>query len=339
VSARPVFSFVLPIYNEEAVVPLLLHRLDSLLGRLDGEAEVIFVDDGSTDCASIVLQAKARDDNRYRYIRLSRNFGHQIAVTTGLDFASGDAVIVMDADLQDPPETVLALVAKWREGYDIVNAERATRAGESRFKKATASLFYRALSRLASVEIARNVGDFRLIDRKALEVFRAMPERERFVRGMFAWVGFNQANVVFDRLPRAAGTTKYSLAKMARLAVNGLVSFSDAPLRVSLWAGMGVSAMAMIYGVYVIGLWLTHADLVPGWSSTIVVTSFLCGANMLLTGIMGLYVGRIYTEVKGRPLYVIERAIGFADKAGAEGQDSSRPTPHAYRQAALESLR
>jgi dolichol-phosphate mannosyltransferase len=313
---KPVYSLVVPIYNEEAVLPILLRRLDMLLDQFDGPAEAIFVDDGSRDASAIVCEAKARADQRYRYIRLSRNFGHQIAITTGMDRARGDAVIVMDADLQDPPEVVLDMVAKWKEGYDVVYAERLTREGESAFKRWTADMFYRLLSRLSSVEIPRNVGDFRLVDRKALDSFLAMPERDRFVRGMFAWLGFEQTAVQFHRPARAAGETKYPLFKMLRLAVHGVVSFSDAPLRLALWVGMSVSALAMLYGCWVIGMWATQADLARGWSSSIVVTAFLCGANMMMTGIMGLYVGRIHAEVKARPLYVIDRAVGFEADAG-----------------------
>ncbi len=204
---KPVYSLVLPIFNEEAVIPLLLKRLDDLMAGLDAPAEVIFVDDGSRDTSPIVLEARARADSRYRFIKLSRNFGHQIAITTGMERAEGDAVIVMDADLQDPPEVVLEMVAKWKQGFEIVYAQRLTREGESRFKRATADLFYRLIARLGEVEIPRNVGDFRLVDRRALDAFLAMPERERFVRGMFAWIGFRQAVVTFHRPPRAAGET------------------------------------------------------------------------------------------------------------------------------------
>jgi dolichol-phosphate mannosyltransferase len=317
---KPVYSLVIPVYNEEAVLPILLRRLDALLDRFDGPAEAIFVDDGSRDTSSIVCEAKARADKRYRYVKLSRNFGHQIAITTGMDHASGDAVIVMDADLQDPPEVVLDMAAKWKEGFDVVYAERLSREGESRFKKLTADLFYRLIGKLSAVEIPRNVGDFRLVDRKVLNCFRAMPERDRFVRGMFAWLGFRQTVVTFHRPPRAAGETKYPLLKMIRLAVNGVVSFSDAPLRIALWGGMGVSLLAMLYGCWVIVMWATQAEFVRGWSSSIVITAFLCGVNMMMTGIMGLYVGRIYSEVKGRPLYVIDKSVGFEAEAGAEAR-------------------
>ena len=320
----PVYSIIIPIYDEEAAIPILLRRLDVLLDQLDAAGEAILVDDGSRDCSSIVCEAKAQSDRRYRYMRLSRNFGHQIAITAGMDAARGDAVIVMDADLQDPPEVVHEMIAQWKAGYEVVYAERLSRAGESRFKRATADLFYRLLDRLSPVAIPRNVGDFRLVDRKVVDSFRTMPERDRFVRGMFAWLGFKQTTVKFHRQARAAGQTKYPLAKMARLAVNGLVSFSDAPLRLALWMGMGVSIMAMLYGAWVVAMWAAHADLVPGWSSIIVVVAFLGGVNMMMTGIMGLYVGRIHAEVKGRPLYIVDRMVGFDAEAAAPAEPLRR---------------
>jgi polyisoprenyl-phosphate glycosyltransferase len=320
----PTYSLVVPILNEEAVIPILLRRLDALLDSLDAQGEAIFVDDGSSDTSAIVLEAKARADRRYRLLKLSRNFGHQIAITAGLDHAAGRAVVVMDADLQDPPEVVHALIAKWKEGYDVVCAERASRRGESGFKRLTAGLFYRVIGALCEAPIARNVGDFRLIDRKALDSFLAMPERDRFVRGMFAWIGFRQGAVIFDRPPRAAGTSKYSLRKMFGLAANGLISFSDAPLRLALWAGAAVSALALVYGLVVVGRWAAgDPSLARGWSSTIVVTAGLGGANMLMTGLIGLYVGRIHAEVKGRPLYIVERAAGF-DEAPASPRRPAR---------------
>jgi dolichol-phosphate mannosyltransferase len=307
----PVYSLVVPIFNEEAVIPVLLRRLDALLDQIDASAEVIFVDDGSRDAGPIVLEAKARADSRYRFIKLSRNFGHQLAITTGMTRAAGAAVIVMDADLQDPPEIVLQMIEKWKEGFEIVYAQRLSREGESAFKRLTADIFYRLLGKLSDVDIPRDVGDFRLVDRKALDCFLAMPERDRFVRGMFAWIGFRQTVVSFHRPARAAGETKYSLAKMVRLAANGVVSFSDAPLRLALWAGLCVCGLAVLYTLWVVAMWATNAHLAPGWSSIIVVVTFLGGANMLMTGIMGVYVGRIYAEVKRRPLFIVDEAIGF----------------------------
>jgi dolichol-phosphate mannosyltransferase len=309
------YSIVVPVFNEEAVLPILLRRLDTLMDQLDGPAETIFVDDGSSDCSSIILQALARHEPRYRYIGLSRNFGHQVAITAGMDAAVGQAVVVMDADLQDPPEVVGEMIAKWKEGYEVVYARRLSRAGESRFKRATAHLFYRMLGRVSSVSIPADVGDFRLIDRKVLDALRSMPEQDRFVRGMIAWLGFRQTEVPFNRLPRLAGESKYPLWKMVRLAVNGALGFSDAPLRLAIWCGLGVSVLALLYGLYVMGLWLMDSHLVAGWSSTIVVISFLCGINMLMSGIMGLYIGRIHAEVKRRPLYVVSQKLGFDREA------------------------
>lgn len=308
----PRYSLVIPLFNEEAALPQLFAALDSLLERLGEASEVILVDDGSRDRSAELALAKSQSDARYRFLGLSRNFGHQIAITAGMDRASGEAVIVMDADLQDPPEVVLEMIAKWREGFDIVYARRTARQGESRFKRASAALFYRLIARLSSVDMPRNVGDFRLIDRAVLRAFAQMRERDRFVRGMFAWMGFRQACVDFERPRRSAGETKYPLGKMIALAFNGIVGFSDAPLRLALWAGAAVSTLAMLYGLYVIALWLSgDPGLVPGWSSIVVIVAFLSGANMMMTGLMGLYVGRIYNEVKGRPLYLVRKEQGF----------------------------
>ncbi len=314
------YSIVIPVFNEEAVLPVLLRRLDLMLARLNGPAEVIFVDDGSSDSSPVVLQALAKRDTRFRYIGLSRNFGHQVAITAGMDAAQGEAIIVMDADLQDPPEVVEQLIAKWEEGHDVVYARRLSRAGESRFKRATALLFYRLLGSMSSVGIPADVGDFRLIDCKVLDALRQMPEQDRFVRGMIAWLGFRQAEVAFHRLERAAGETKYPLFKMVRLAMNAALGFSDVPLRLAIWCGLTVSGLALLYGGWVITLWMSNdSHLVAGWSSTIVILSLLCGMNMLLTGIVGLYVGRIHAEVKRRPLYVVQKRAGFdPDRAAPE---------------------
>lgn len=325
------YSIVVPVFNEAAVLPVLLRRIETLMGGLDGPAEAIFVDDGSIDCSSIILREKAKDDLRFRYIGLSRNFGHQIAITAGMDAAAGQAIIVMDADLQDPPEVVTDMIARWRDGYEVVYGRRLSRDGESKFKRWTASLFYRALAHFSSISIPRDVGDFRLIDRKVLEAFRAMPERDRFVRGMFAWLGFRQTEVAFHRLPRFAGETKYPFWKMLKLALSGALSFSDMPLRLAIWCGLAVSILAMLYGFYVMGLWLTDDTLVKGWSSTIVVVSLLCGLNMLMTGIMGLYIGRIHAEVKRRPLYVVSQKVGFERKTAAG-------SVHQFRSAIAEEV-
>lgn len=313
----PVYSLVIPIFNEEAVLPLLIRRVAALLDALDARSEAIFVDDGSSDTSVIYLRGMVAEDPRFRLIELSRNFGHQIAITAGMDAAAGEAVIVMDADLQDPPEVVLELVAKWKEGYEIVYARRIRREGETLFKRVTANLFYRVLESMTSVAIPRDVGDFRLVGRKALETFKRMPERDRFVRGMFGWMGFKQTAVPFERPARAAGETKYPFWKMLRLAVHGIVSFSEKPLRVALWAGLAISGVAALLGVFAVFSWLFDTGVVHGWTSTVVIVSFLSGINLFMTGVIGLYVGGIHAEVKRRPLYVIDRLTGFEETIAA----------------------
>ncbi|MGL4636485.1 MAG: glycosyltransferase family 2 protein [Beijerinckiaceae bacterium] len=327
------YSFVVPIFNEEAVLPILLRRMDQLLDKMDAPAEVIFIDDGSTDTCGIVAAAKAREDKRYKYLGFSRNFGQQIAMTAGIDRAVGDCVIVMDADLQDPPEVALDMIAKWKEGYEIVYAQRLSRDGESALKLTTARLFYKTLRKLTAVDIPENVGDFRLVDRKALEAFKAMPERDRWVRGMFSWVGFRQTVVGYHREARMAGATKYGWTKLFRLAIDGLVGFSDVPLKAALWLGAIVSCGAILYGMYAIVQAFIDPTIVRGWASLAVLISFFAGMNLLTTGIVGLYVGRIHNEAKQRPLYVIGREVGF-DKAAASGVASPMRRRHADRAAA-----
>ncbi|MER8974203.1 MULTISPECIES: glycosyltransferase family 2 protein [unclassified Mesorhizobium] len=307
----PRYSLVLPIYNEEQVLPRLVERIRSLIRRLDGETEAIFVDDGSHDGSVKYLRSVIAAEPRFRLIELSRNFGHQIAITAGMDAAAGDAVIVMDADLQDPPEVVLDLVAKWKEGFEIVYARRVKREGESWFKRLTASLFYRLLEKMTPVNIPRDVGDFRLVGRKALEIFKHMPEHDRFVRGMFGWMGFKQAAVPFERPARTIGQTKYPFWKMVHLAVHGIVSFSEKPLRLALWGGLAISALALAFGAYAVFAWIFETGVIAGWTSTVVIVSLLCGINLFMTGVVGLYVGSIHAEVKRRPLYVIDRLSGF----------------------------
>ena len=309
---RPAYSIVLPVFNEEETLPELVRRLEDLLGRLDGPAEVILVDDGSSD-GSYVLMLSAREaDERFKVLRLSRNFGHQIAITAGIDVAAGDAVIVMDADLQDPPEVVLALTERWREGYDVVYGVREERAGDSRFKKATASGFYRVFRRMSDVDVPLDAGDFRLVDRRALEAFKTMRESNRYVRGMFGWIGFRQGEVRFQRDERYAGETKYPLAKMVRFATDGIVSFSSAPLRLALNVGFVVSALAFLLGIVFLVSKLAGLYSVPGLASVAVLVAFLGGIQLLVLGVMGEYIARIHDEVKGRPLYLVRDAHGLS---------------------------
>jgi polyisoprenyl-phosphate glycosyltransferase len=307
------YSFVIPVFNERETLPELHRRLSDVIDGLEGEAEMLFVDDCSHDGSYDVLSELGRRDERVRVIRFARNFGHQVAITAGLDHAAGDAVVVMDADLQDPPEVVPDLVARWREGYEVVYAVRARRTGESWLKRRTAAWFYRLLRRIANVEMPLDAGDFRLVDRRALDAFRSMRERARYVRGMFSWVGFRQIGVPYERPERFAGEPKYSYRKSLTLAVDGLVSFSNAPLRLALVAGFAFSTLAFLVGVFAIVAKVAGAFVVPGWTSILVVVSFLGGIQLTLMGMLGLYVGRIYEEVKARPIYIVRETIGFRD--------------------------
>lgn len=323
--AAPRYSFVVPVYNEEDVLARLLARMDEILDQLDGEAEVIFVNDGSRDLSPLMLDAAARKNGRYKALHLSRNFGHQIAITAGMDMAIGKAVIVMDADLQDPPDVALKLIEAWKAGNDVVYAQRISRDGETWLKKFTAHVFYRMLRQLTRVDIPPDTGDFRLIDRKVLEAFKRMPERDRFVRGMFGWLGFRQTAVPFAREARAGGKTKYSMTKMIRLALDGVFGFSDLPLRLALWLGFAVSGGALLYGAYIVALRIFAGNLVDGWASTVVILSLLGGVNLMMTGIVGVYVGRVHTEVKDRPLYIVDRATGFEANTMREPEQDKLP--------------
>ncbi len=324
---RPEYSIVVPVYNEEAALPELVRRLGLLLDRLDGPAETVLVDDGSSD-RTYELMAAARDaDPRLKILRLSRNFGHQVAVTAGLDVAAGDAVIVMDADLQDPPEVVLELASRWREGYDVVYAVREERHGDTRFKRMTAAAFYRIFSGMSEVEVPLDVGDFRLVDRRALDAFRSMRESNRYVRGMFSWIGFRQVGVPYKRDERFAGETKYPFTKMLRFATDGIVSFSAAPLRLALKVGFLVSGLSFLLGVVFLFSKVFGFYSVPGLASIAVFVAFLGGIQLLLLGVMGEYIARIHDEVKGRPLYVVSEAHGLLGPRTARAIEVPASTP------------
>jgi glycosyltransferase involved in cell wall biosynthesis len=309
--AEPTYSFVIPLYNEEEALPELHRRLAEVAGRLDGPAEFILVDDGSTDLTGEVATGLRAEDDRVKVVTLSRNFGHQLAISAGLDFASGDAVVIMDGDLQDPPEVVPKLAERWREGYDVVYAVRAARVGETRFKRGTAALFYRLMARLTKIEIPLDAGDFRLVDSRVASIVANMREPDRYLRGMFAWVGFRQTAVSYERAPRAAGEGKYSLGRMLRFAIDGLLSFSTAPLRITLASGFAIAGLAFAAGIAAIVLKIAGAYHTPGWASLIVVLSFFSGIQLIVLGTIGLYVGRIYAQGKQRPLYLVSSAVGF----------------------------
>jgi polyisoprenyl-phosphate glycosyltransferase len=315
----PTISFVLPVKDEEEVLPELHRRLDAVCREVDGECEFIFVDDGSTDRSRAVMSELRARDERVKLLFLARNFGHQLALSAGLDFASGDAVVIMDADLQDPPETVLEMIPLWREGYEVVHAVRRRRAGESRMKLWTAHSFYRLMHRLSDVEFPVDAGDFRLVDRRVADVVRSMREPDRYLRGMFAWVGFRQTTIEYDRDERYAGKTKISWPRMISFAIDGILGFSVTPLRFILGLGFVISALSLVWGLVAIVVKLTGS--VPpggqGWASLTVLITFLAGIQLIVLGMMGLYVARAYAQGKQRPLYLVASAEGL--DAGPSG--------------------
>jgi polyisoprenyl-phosphate glycosyltransferase len=313
------YSIVVPVYNEEESFRALVLRLCEVMGSLDGPAEVVLVDDGSRDASYQLMMEANREDPRFKVLQLSRNFGHQVAITAGMDVASGQAVIVMDADLQDPPQVILEMAARWQEGYEVVYAVRTEREGETLFKKTTATLFYSLLRRLADIEQPVDVGDFRLVDRRALDAFLQMRESNRYVRGMFSWIGFRQVAVPYTRASRQAGRSKYPLRKMVRLATDGVIGFSTAPLRFAMMAGLLMAVVAVGYGVVAIALKLAGLPYVPGYASLLVTITFLSGVQLIVIGMVGQYVARIYDEARDRPLYLVREAHGFAPRGNHGG--------------------
>jgi dolichol-phosphate mannosyltransferase len=320
----PDYSFVVPVYNERETLEELHRRIALVMEQLDGPSELVLVDDRSTDGSFELMSALSERDPRVRVIRLSRNFGHQVAITAGLDHATGRAVIIMDADLQDPPEVALDLAKRWREGYDVVYAVRDERAGETRGKRLTATWFYRALGRLTEFDIPAEVGDFRLVDRRAIEALGSMREHRRYLRGMFAWVGFDQAGVPYSRAPRFAGTTKYPLRKMLRFALDGIVSFSTAPLRLTLEVGFVVSVLSFLAGFAAIIVKVAGLYAVPGWASIVVFLAFLGGVQLTILGVIGEYLAHIHDEVKRRPLYLVSDMVGTGAEPSEPGDPGTR---------------
>jgi glycosyltransferase involved in cell wall biosynthesis len=305
-------SIVVPCLNEEEVLRDTNRRLVAVLEQLPQKFEILYVDDGSSDRTPEILGELQADDERIRVVRFSRNFGHQMAITAGLEHASGDAVAIIDADLQDPPEVIADFVAKWMDGFDVVYGVRREREGETAFKLWTAKLFYRLIGKLSDTEIPLDAGDFRLMDRCVADALLAMPERDRFVRGMVSWLGFSQAAVPYRRAARAAGETKYSLFKMLRFATDGIVSFSILPLRLATWVGFAASGIALLgILITVVERLMGVEGLVKGWASILVAILFIGGVQLICMGIIGEYVGRIYGESKRRPLYVVRERMGF----------------------------
>jgi glycosyltransferase involved in cell wall biosynthesis len=305
---KPVYSVVAPVYNEIGCVEAFYQQVSAVMKTLKSPWELILVDDGSTDGSTDVIRKLAEKDKHVQPVIFARNFGHQIAVTAGLDYARGAAVVVIDADLQDPPEVMLDLVKKWKEGYEVVYAVRRKREGETWFKLLTASLFYRTIFRITDVKIPVDTGDFRLLDRKIVDIMGKMRERHRFLRGMAAWVGYRQVGVEYDRKERFAGKTKYPFSKMFKLALNAITSFSYFPLQLATYLGFICAVISIIAIPIVIFLRLSHQAALLGQATTLITVLFLGGVQLITLGIMGEYIGRIYDEVKGRPLYIVSQA-------------------------------
>jgi len=316
-AAPRLLSIVIPVYNEARALPALRARLGAVLDSLDCRAEVLVINDGSADETVDVLARWSAEDPRVTALCLARNFGQQAAITAGLDEAAGDAVVVMDADLQDPPEVIPVMLEQYQAGYDVVYGQRTSRAGEGAVKRFTAWAFYRVMQRMVHRDLPADAGDFRLVSRECLDALRAMRETHRFLRGMVAWVGYPQTAVAFERAPRCAGQTNYSMRKMLAFAWTAAVSFSPAPLRLSLLAGVGVALLGLVDGIYAVAQKLAGRT-VPGWTSLMVMLCLIGGGVLLSIGVLGEYVGRIFEEAKGRPIYIVSRRLHAAVQSPAK---------------------
>lgn len=302
----PSVDIIVPVYNEQDVLGIFQERINGVMSQVDIDWRVLFVDDGSNDDSLQQMQQIQATDSRYGYLSLSRNFGKEQALTAGLDHADGDAVIVIDVDLQDPPELIPDMIAAWHEGYDVVYATRKQRQGESWAKKTTANWFYRVLNTMSDTTIPKDTGDYRLMSKKAYRAVGQLRERNRFMKGLFAWVGYKQKQLYFEREPRAAGETKWNYNKLWRFAIDGITSFSYLPLRFATWIGMTVATFAFIYGLVIIVKTLILGTDVPGYPSLMVVILFLGGIQLTALGVIGEYLGRMFNETKQRPLYLVD---------------------------------
>jgi polyisoprenyl-phosphate glycosyltransferase len=318
-------SIVVPMYNEEAVAEEFLSRARSAFSAL-GDYEIIIIDDGSRDRTFEIVSSFAQRDPRIKVVRFARNFGHQTATTAGIDLACGDTVSVIDADLQDPPELIGQMVDLWRGGADIVFAVRESRAGESAFKKATASGYYRLLRRIAKVDIPVDTADFRLMSRRAVEGLKAMRERSRYMRGLVGWMGMERAQITYHRDPRYAGETKYPLRKMARLALDGIISFSTIPLHIATFIGIGSAGLGFLFALWAVFMKVSGRYVIPGWASIMVSVLFVGGVQLITLGVVGEYIGRVYDEVRQRPLYLISDVRGFDPSTTEHFSQSPLPT-------------
>ena len=299
-------SVIIPVYNEEANIPKLFERLKAAIEQLTTDFELIFINDGSRDQSITIVKSLAKQFPCVKYIDFSRNFGHQIAVTAGLDKATGKAVVMIDADLQDPPELIIDMYNKMQEGYDVVYAKRKTRKGESLFKLWTAKMFYRVLSKITSIDIPLDTGDFRIMDRKIVEILKQMPEKVKFIRGQISWIGYEQTYIEYDRHERHAGETGYSIGKMLRFALDGITSFSDLPLKIVTYFGFFVSGIAFLVMLYALYSRFISEDYEPGWTSLIISVLFIGGIQMIAIGIIGEYLSRMNNNIRNRPLYIVK---------------------------------
>ena len=305
---KPTYSIIAPVYNEKDCLDTLVKRVGEVMDTTGETWELVIIDDGSQDGSTDIIRKMAKEDERVRAIIFARNFGHQIAVTAGMDYSRGDAVIIIDADLQDPPEVMLEMIQRWKEGYQVVYGVRSEREGETWFKKTTASLFYRMIARITDVKIPLDTGDFRLMDRSVVKVMNSMREKHRFLRGMSSWVGYRQIGVSYHRAARFAGETKYPLKKMLKLALNAVTSFSYFPLQLATYVGFISAGISIVAIPIVIIMRLTGSQAFFGQATTLLAVLFLGGVQLISLGILGEYIGRIYDEVKGRPLYIVSEA-------------------------------
>lgn len=312
---KPTLSVVAPCFNEEGVLHELYRRISQVLDGAGESWELVLVNDGSRDRTPQIMRELHAQDPRVKVIDFARNFGHQIAVTAGMDYARGDAVVLIDADLQDPPELILEMLAKWRSGIEIVYAVRAARKGETWFKEFTAKAFYRIIYKITDIDIPKDTGDFRLMDRKVVDALKTMREKHRFLRGMSVWVGFRQAGVSYVRAERYAGETKYPFKKMLKFALDGITSFSYLPLQLATYVGFAAAGLAVLGIIITIILRLSGSQAFYGQATTLVSVLFLGGVQLICLGIIGEYLGRIYDEVKGRPLYIVREVLGFEDRS------------------------
>lgn len=312
----PVLSLVVPMLNEAEMVPIIIERLTAVLKGIGEPYEIIFVNDGSRDETAVLLNAAHEADSRVKILHLSRNFGKEIALTAGIDHATGDAVIAIDADLQDPPELIEDFVRYWREGYDVVYGQRVNRRTDTRLKRVTAKAFYSVIGKLSRVDIPASAGDFRLIDRKVAASLGRLRERNRFMKGLFAWVGYRQKAVPYSRPRRAAGKTKFNYWRLWNFALDGITSQSTIPLRIAGYLGLAVAVFAVVYGVFLILRTMVSGSDVPGYASTMVAILLLGGVQLMVLGVIGEYLARIFEETKHRPLYLIDEAKGFNDRTG-----------------------